>query len=66
MTPKNIIIDSTPNSPRAEKAPEGHKYLKRRTSSNMSGRHSNQWLFGNISLTETAKNLLRRKDSSSS
>lgn len=49
----------------------GEGIIKRRSSDNKGqgtfmqcGRHSNQWLFGDISFKETAKSLFGRKDSS--
>lgn len=51
--------------------PRNEGFIKRRGSDNKGqgtfmqcGRHSNQWLFNDISIKETAKSLFGRKDSS--
>lgn len=69
MTTQHVVIDNSAERSRSPKSSEEQKRLKRRSSSNSGtyfecGRHSNQWLFGNISLKDTAKGLLKRKDSS--
>jgi hypothetical protein len=56
--------DRKPSSNTATVSPTREHFLKKRPAEHGStdhyGRHSNDWLFGNISLRETAKGIVRR------
>lgn len=60
---------TSPSSEKAASPTRDHKLIKRHSSGSSSGtymqcgRHSNQWLFHDISIKETAKGFLKRKHS---
>ena len=60
---------TTSPSPTASPAYQSSSFFKRKPAHRSStgvdhyGRHGNQWLFGDISLRGTARNLVRRRDS---
>jgi len=72
MSSNNNNNNSRATPPFSEKASlptRNHKLIKRHSNGSSSGtcmqygRHSNQWLFHDISIKETAKGFLKRKHS---